>query len=156
MIGADLVHDGQSKEPAGKICPEVAYRVRELGVVVFYVGRRSNVLELTPPIMLSQPRRRRATDSRSGLRGGNIVCPTRGWRATAAGNPIADAASGDHLRAIRQDGEPTCLRSRWWSRQGRQAHPEMRCLMALVSIALVIHGASQVSPLVRFAFSSKR
>jgi hypothetical protein len=48
MIGADLVHDCESKEPAGKISAKVAYRARELGVVVFYVGQRSNVLELYP------------------------------------------------------------------------------------------------------------
>jgi 4-aminobutyrate aminotransferase len=53
VIGIDLVHDRQSKEPAGKICAKVAYRARELGVVVFYVGQHSNVLELTPPITLS-------------------------------------------------------------------------------------------------------
>lgn len=53
VIGVDLVEDRQSRQPAGRACAKVAYRARELGAAVFYVGQHSNVLELTPPITLS-------------------------------------------------------------------------------------------------------
>jgi 4-aminobutyrate aminotransferase len=53
VIGVDLVQDRQSREPAARACAKVAFRARELGAVVFYVGQHSNVLELTPPITLS-------------------------------------------------------------------------------------------------------
>ena len=53
VIGVELVQDRQSRQPAGRACAKVAYRTRELGAVVFYVGQHSNVLELTPPITLS-------------------------------------------------------------------------------------------------------
>jgi 4-aminobutyrate aminotransferase len=53
VIGVDLVQDRQSRQPAAKACAKVAYRARELGAAVFYVGQHSNVLELTPPITLS-------------------------------------------------------------------------------------------------------
>jgi 4-aminobutyrate aminotransferase len=52
-IGVDLVRDRDSREPATAEAARVVYRAFELGLVVYYVGMHSNVLELTPSLLLS-------------------------------------------------------------------------------------------------------
>jgi 4-aminobutyrate aminotransferase len=54
VVGVDLVEDRGTRAPATKACAKVAYRAAELGAAVFYVGHHSNILELTPPIILSE------------------------------------------------------------------------------------------------------
>lgn len=51
-IGVELVTDRAEKHPAPGLAAQVVYRAFELGVVVYYVGMHSNVLELTPPLPL--------------------------------------------------------------------------------------------------------
>lgn len=61
VIGVDLVTDRASKEPAASQCAKTVFRAQELGAVFFYVGGGSNVIELTPPITLSE------TEAEEGL-----------------------------------------------------------------------------------------
>jgi 4-aminobutyrate aminotransferase len=54
-IGVDLVSERTSRDPVPvTTTAKVIYRAYQLGAVFFYVGLRGNVLELTPPLTLSE------------------------------------------------------------------------------------------------------
>jgi 4-aminobutyrate aminotransferase len=54
LIGAELVRCRDTKEPADKETAKIVYRAFQKGLILFYVGINSNVLEFTPPLTMNR------------------------------------------------------------------------------------------------------
>jgi 4-aminobutyrate aminotransferase len=87
-LGVELVGDRESREPVtAATTAKVIYRAYQLGAVFFYVGLRANVLELTPPLTLSEAEAREGigiidqalTDVARGLVSDADVAPFMMW-----------------------------------------------------------------------------
>lgn len=52
--GVELVTDRVSKEPNQLAAAKIVYRAWELGLILYYAGNWSNVLEITPPLIMSR------------------------------------------------------------------------------------------------------
>jgi 4-aminobutyrate aminotransferase len=87
-LGVELVADRESREPVtAATTAKVIYRAYQLGAVFFYVGLRANVLELTPPLTLSEAEAREGieiidqalTDVTRGLVSDADVAPFMMW-----------------------------------------------------------------------------
>lgn len=53
-LGIELVTDRGTRRPASRQAALTVYRAYQLGLVLYYVGVHSNVLELTPPLTLTE------------------------------------------------------------------------------------------------------
>ncbi|MBB3975524.1 4-aminobutyrate aminotransferase [Rhizobium azooxidifex] len=53
-LGVELVTDRASREPAARQTALTVYRAFQLGLVLYYVGINSNVLEFTPALILTE------------------------------------------------------------------------------------------------------
>ena len=84
-IGVDLVTDRSSRNRDHALAAKTVYRVWELGGVVYYVG--GNVLEVTPPLTLSDEEVDRAVEllargieeAAAGKVGDEQVAAFAGW-----------------------------------------------------------------------------
>jgi 4-aminobutyrate aminotransferase len=53
LLGIELVKDRKSKKPARKETAKVVYRAWELGLLTVFVGTDGSVIELTPPMVIT-------------------------------------------------------------------------------------------------------
>jgi 4-aminobutyrate aminotransferase len=84
-IGVELVTDRGSREQASRLAAKTVYRAFELGAVMYYVG--DNVLEVTPPLVISDEEvdqavdliGRAITDAAAGVVPDEAVAAYAGW-----------------------------------------------------------------------------
>ncbi|HET6494512.1 MAG TPA: aminotransferase class III-fold pyridoxal phosphate-dependent enzyme, partial [Thermoleophilia bacterium] len=54
MIGTELVEDRRTRAPAPHLAARLVYRCFELGLLLIYCGLLANVVEMTPPLTLTE------------------------------------------------------------------------------------------------------
>ena len=54
ILGVELVKDRDTKESANREAAKVCYCAWENGLILGYVGQNSNVIEITPPLIITE------------------------------------------------------------------------------------------------------
>lgn len=54
MLGLETVRDRETREPAAREMAKIVMRAFDLGLIVFYGGIYSNVMEITPPLIMTE------------------------------------------------------------------------------------------------------
>ena len=54
LVGVEFVNDRKKKTPASKETAKVVYRAWQLGLLTVFVGDDKNVMELTPPLVITE------------------------------------------------------------------------------------------------------
>ena len=61
-IGVEIVKNQTRRTPDRQAAANLVFCAHELGLVLYYVGMESNVLELTPPLTITQDELEQALD----------------------------------------------------------------------------------------------
>ena len=85
--GIDLVKDRASKEPYREAAAKIVYRAWELGLVCYYAGNWANVIEITPPLIVTGDEidegvailKQAVEDFLAGKVSDEAVAPYAGW-----------------------------------------------------------------------------
>jgi 4-aminobutyrate aminotransferase len=85
--GVELVRDRNGKEPNQQAAAKIVYRAWELGLILFYAGNWGNVLEITPPLVLTQAQidegvailDQSIADVLAGKVSDEVIAPYAGW-----------------------------------------------------------------------------
>lgn len=85
--GVELVTDRTTREPNQPAAAKAVYRAWELGLIVYYAGNWGNVLEITPPLILTRAEidegvailRQALDDVLAGKVSDEAVAPFAGW-----------------------------------------------------------------------------
>jgi 4-aminobutyrate aminotransferase len=86
-VGVELVEDRETKAPAARLCAKTVFRAWSLGLLAFYVGTSSNVIELTPALTITADEidegvailDRALADARAGAVTDAEIAPFAGW-----------------------------------------------------------------------------
>lgn len=87
LIGMEFVKDRKTKDPAQKETAKITYRAFQKGLCVYYVGVHSNVLEISPPLTLTEAEAEEGvekleaaiTDVEQGLVSDEEIAQFAGW-----------------------------------------------------------------------------
>lgn len=87
ICGVDLVVDRGTREPDQRTAAKFVYRAWQLGLILFYAGTAGNVLEITPPLILTRDEvdegvailGQAMTDVATGAVSDEEIAPYAGW-----------------------------------------------------------------------------